>query len=252
MVHLVHPAEIVARVQAVFASGRTTRDIAREFGLSEATVGHWRRGDRRSNLEHGSCPRCRSGTLPDSYAYLLGSYLGDGYITAHRRGVQSLSVYCSDDYPVVMSEVGAAVREVFGTGTCHVPRAGCTEVKSYSKHWTCVFPQHGPGRKHTRPIVLEPWQQEIVDKHTGPFLRGLFHSDGCRITNWTTRRVAGEVKRYTYPRYFFSNESADIMGLCQAALDRLGVAWRMPRPNTLSVARREAVAALDVHVGPKS
>lgn len=64
--------------------------------------------------------------------------------------------------------------------------------------------------------------------------------------------MAGEVKRYTYPRYFFSNESADIMGLCQSGLDRLGVAWRMPRPNMLSVARREAVAALDVHVGPKS
>jgi hypothetical protein len=49
----------------------------------------------------------------------------------------------------------------------------------------------------------------------------------------------------------FSNESADIMGLCGAALDRLGTVWRLPRPNMLSVARREAVAALDVHVGPK-
>jgi hypothetical protein len=26
-----------------------------------------------------------------------------------------------------------------------------------------AFPQHGPGRKHERPIVLEPWQLEIVD-----------------------------------------------------------------------------------------
>ncbi|MEU4777066.1 hypothetical protein [Micromonospora sp. NPDC023633] len=35
------------------------------------------------------------------------------------------------------------------------------------------------------------------------------------------------------------------------ALDLLGVAWRMNRRNSLSVARREAVAALDRHVGPK-
>jgi hypothetical protein len=132
------------------------------------------------------------------------------------------------------------------------PRTGSSAVTSYTLHWLCLFPQHGRGPKHTRAIVLEPWQQEVVDEQTGPFLRGLFHSDGCRMTNWTTRRVAGEVKRYTYPRYFFSNEFADIMGLCQGALDRLGVAWRMPRPNMLSVARREAVAALDVHVGPKS
>jgi hypothetical protein len=49
----------------------------------------------------------------------------------------------------------------------------------------------------------------------------------------------------------FVNESTDIMTLCQESLDRLGVSWRMTRRNTLSVARREAVAELDRHVGPK-
>jgi hypothetical protein len=37
-----------------------------------------------------------------------------------------------------------------------------------------------------------------------PFLRGLFHSDGCRMTNWTQRRVTGELKRYEYPGHFFT------------------------------------------------
>lgn len=49
----------------------------------------------------------------------------------------------------------------------------------------------------------------------------------------------------------FSNESADILGLCAGALDQLGIAHRRPRANAISVARREAVAALDEHVGPK-
>jgi DNA-directed RNA polymerase subunit N (RpoN/RPB10) len=49
----------------------------------------------------------------------------------------------------------------------------------------------------------------------------------------------------------FSNESVDIMRLCQESLDQLGVEWRMCRRNLLSVARREAVAELDEHVGPK-
>ena len=31
------------------------------------------------------------------------------------------------------------------------------------QHWPCLFPQHGPGRKHERPIVLEHWQRVIVD-----------------------------------------------------------------------------------------
>ncbi len=56
---------------------------------------------------------------------------------------------------------------------------------------------------------------------------------------------------YKYPRYFFSNESTDILGLCGQALDRLGVSWRFSRRNTISVARRAAVARLDEFVGPK-
>jgi hypothetical protein len=154
-------------------------------------------------------------------------------------------------------------------------RIGCAEIKSYSTHWTCLLPQHGPGKKHTRPIALEQWQQEIVDTHPGLFLRGLIHSDGCRMTNWTHRVVAGEPKRYEYPRRepsaisgpmrrtpvgqsteiaegsFFSNKSLDILGLCCATLDRLGIAYHRPRWDQVSVARREAVAALDAWVGPR-
>ena len=151
-----------------------------------------------------------------------------------------------------MDEVEAAVRAVTPSSVCRVPRPGCTAIKSYSTHWPCLFPQHGPGKKHTRPIVLEPWQQELVERHTPAFLRGLFHSDGCRITNWTRRTVAGVPRRHEYPRWFFTNESADILGLCSAGLGRLGIAHRFPRRDTISVARREAVAALDTAIGPKA
>jgi hypothetical protein len=34
-------------------------------------------------------------------------------------------------------------------------------------------------------------------------------------------------------------------------LDRVGVEWRYNRPNSISIARRDSVAELDVHVGPK-
>jgi hypothetical protein len=132
-----------------------------------------------------------------------------------------------------------------------VQRVGCTEVKSTSKHWVCLFPQHGPGRKHKRQIELAEWQRVIVAEHTGDFVRGLFHSDGCRCVNRVRRRFADGERHYEYPRYFFSNESRDIMRLCGEALDRLGIAWRFARPNLLSVARREAVARLDEFVGPK-
>jgi hypothetical protein len=130
-------------------------------------------------------------------------------------------------------------------------RVGCVAVESTTQHWLCAFPQHGPGHKHERRIVLEPWQQALVEADPRPLVRGLVHSDGCRVMNWTEQRVAGTTKRYTYPRYFFSNVSADIRGIFTDALDRLGVAWRQNNWNSISIARREAVAALDEFVGPK-
>ncbi len=132
---------------------------------------------------------------------------------------------------------------------------GAHNIKVYFKHLGCLFPQHGPGKKHERPIVLEPRQQEIVDAHPWEFVRGLIHSDGCRITNWTTRLVGGERKRYEYPRYFFTNVSDDIRQLFTDTLDKPGVDWthctRHGNPYNISVAKKASVALMDAHVGPK-
>lgn len=250
-----HPKELVDEARRLYATGLNAADVARRVGLPWSTVHHWCRGDRRPpDVDRTACPRCTGAALDiERYAYLLGQYLGDGHITTGRRHVHCLSIFCADNYPEVRAEVASALSVVLpASKVSFVQRIGCTEVKSYSTHWTCLFPQHGAGKKHERPIVLQEWQQTIVDAHPGAFLRGLIHSDGCRMTNWATRRVAGELKRYEYPRYFFSNKSLDILALCCAALDRLGIAYRRPRWDQVSVARREAVAALDVWVGPKT
>jgi len=63
------------------------------------------------------------------------------------------------------------------------PRWNMLNLVSYSTHWPHLFPQHGPGRKHEREIALAPWQQLIVDRFPGRLLRGLIHSDGCRVEN---------------------------------------------------------------------
>lgn len=107
-------------------------------------------------------------------------------------------ITCDDHWPGLMDAAEEAVRRVFPADqVCRVRKTGCHHVKVYSKHLTCMFPQHGPGEKHERRIALEDWQQEIVDAHPWEFVRGLIHSDGCRITSWTTRMVGGERKRYT-------------------------------------------------------
>ena len=117
---------------------------------------------------------------------------------------------------------------------CCVQQPGYTAVKSYSKHWPCLFPQHGPGRKHHRKIGLDQWQFIIVQKYPGELASGLFHSDGWRGVNRVRRRLADGDRWYEYPRYLFSNESKDILRLCGQTLDQLGVAWRFSRRNAVS------------------
>lgn len=252
-----HPRATVEEARRLAEVGLRPGEIARRLELSEYTVVHWLRGDRRGPGSDGrdqACARCHGAPLDEEqYSYLLGAYLGDGYINVGRRGVASLSVFCGDAWPGVAADVRGALRAVMpSSSVCSVSKVGCSEVKSYSTHWPCLFPQHGPGRKHTRPIILEPWQLLIAEQAAGQLLRGLFHSDGCRITNWAQRRTPTGTKRYEYPRYLFSNKSTNILGICATALDRLGVAYRRPRWDTISVTRRSAVAALDDFVGPKS
>ncbi|GAA1159742.1 hypothetical protein GCM10009630_67330 [Kribbella jejuensis] len=237
---------------AAIGSGESLNSISKRLGISRAALREWRdNGDRR--VRPSECPRCGTGSLDaSSYAQLLGLYLGDGCLSRHRRDVYALRIACDDSYPRLIDEAADAVRAVHPSRPVHrVQAVGYTAVVSYWKHWPCLFPQHGPGPKHRRTITLADWQQTIVADHPEPFLRGLFNSDGCRVANWTTRTVAGEPKRYEYPRYMFSNESQDIMHLCRRTLDLLNIPWRMPRPNALSVARREAVERMDAFIGPK-
>lgn len=190
-----------------------------------------------------------------AYGYLLGLYLGDGHIVSKPKQ-HRLSVYCGDSWPGLIDEAERTMRAVMATpGVARRQRTGCTEVMSFSAHWTCLFPQHGSGKKHDRTIALKPWQQQIVDEHPWAFVRGLIHSDGCRNMNWTTRIVGGVRKRYEYPRYWFTNVSDDIRRLYTDTLDKLGIEWknctRHGRPYNISVAKRASVALMEIHVGAK-
>jgi len=235
-------------------AGLNDSQIARESGIPRRTIRDWRSGrtpdfDRVRTFpgNHGpSCVVCEGDPtrLPlPAYIYLLGLYLGDGYIASHGRGVFRLRIVCADAYPHLIQCCESAMAEVLPNKVSRVPKVGCTEVASYSKHWPCLFPQHGPGRKHERKIELTPWQQELVGLDPRPLIRGLLHSDGCRVLNW--------VNGTPYPRYHFSNVSADIRGIFGRACDQLGVEWRPNNPWWLSVARRGSVALLDGFVGAK-
>ena len=242
----------------LLAEGHSHAEVARRVGISRATVRRWQDAGREAVLSSpkrlavADCPeRCdrRLGAPPAPYAYLLGQYLGDGTMVHTRRGVYRLFVTCCADYPGVIGEVCDAIRAVVpGNAIGRNPKPGAFDITCYSTHWPCLFPQHGPGRKHSRPIVLEPWQSAIaLDRHPGAFVRGLIHSDGCRTVN----RIRKARADYEYVRYMFSNRSDDIRALFVDACDRLGIESRPMGRYGVSVARRGSVEALETIVGPK-
>ncbi|MFD8421426.1 helix-turn-helix domain-containing protein [Streptomyces sp. NPDC059466] len=249
------------RALALVAQGRSLNSVSKETGASRSAIRSWRsRLDPLPQMRNPPCARCGPTAMapPDTaaYSYLLGLYLGDGCISPHRKAGYFLRIACANAWPGLIEACAAAVEAANPSGkSSRVQEVGYVSVVGYSRHWPCLFPQHGPGKKHERPIVLEPWQQEIVGAHPWEFVRGLVHSDGCRITNWTTRLVGGARKRYEYPRYFFTNASDDIRRLYTDTLDALGVRWthctRGGNPYNISVAQKTSVALMDTHVGPK-
>lgn len=255
-------------VRWLFRLGLNNCQISRITGISVPTVWKWRRRPsewpriRRINGQVGGpgapCPRCHGrGVDEPAYTYLLGQYLGDGYIVLMRRGVYKLQITMTAVYRQMINECVDAMAAVRSSGCRpNIQNAeGCVNVYAYWKHWPCMFPQHGKGRKHERRIRLEAWQKELVARYPHLLFRGLIQSDGWRGTNpikrsFTTRR--GVVTRsYTYPRYLFTNSSSDIRGIFAEACDLYGVRWRRSRWNAISVARKEDVRKLDLVIGRK-
>lgn len=116
-----------------------------------------------------------------------------------------------------------------------------------------AFPQHGAGRKHLRPIVLEDWQLELTHAHPEALLRGLIHSDGCRVVNrFRTKLPSGRVAGYSYVRYFFTNMSADIRRIFFEHCELLEIRVTQSNHRNLTVSHRRSVAILEQVVGPKT
>jgi len=237
-------------VLRLIAAGATDGAVANVLGIPRETVRDWRRaagaGKRYVTKLDPACPVCCPGVPFDksAYAYLLGLYLGDGWLSEHRRKVFKLRVSLDARQPAIFEECKRAIIDVApGRRIGHQSGRGCVIVGAYWKHWCCLFPQHGPGRKHSRRIELARWQLEIARAFPNRLLRGLIHSDGCRVAN----RVGGGV----YPRYLFSNRSADILRIFCRACEVFGVSWTQPSFKHISVAKARDVARLDAIIGAK-
>jgi hypothetical protein len=245
----VHPVGQVEQVLALHRDGLSSYAISRKTGIARSTLQHWLVEPDRA-LARGKSREVSPRKAPEMYAYLLGLYLGDGWIRRYPRTWQ-LVLSLDSRYERIVTDAREAVRTFTPSGITRARRRRderVVDVTAYGKHWLQLFPQHGPGRKHHRVIALTDWQREITHRHPEDLLRGLIQSDGCRVVA-SIRGPKG--KRYSYARYYFSNRSADIRGIFCEHLDLLSIGWTQSMEYVIQVARRPGVAALDRFIGPK-
>jgi hypothetical protein len=251
----VHPPHVREEVLALVAQGINDCEISRRTGIPRATVRDWRRPTYKSRRDYPLeiCPRCWRGAkpirfTPEDYAELLGLYLGDGCISEMPR-TQKLRITLDAKYPRIIERLKALLARCFpenSVGVVEKPDS-CHEVWVHCMHLACLLPQHGPGKKHERMLVLEPWQTALIEAAPWGFLRGCILADGCAFVNRTGP--------YEYLTYEFGNLSEDLVGMFTSACDLVGLHYRVNQWNGkwhVRINRRPSVAKMLEHVGLKA
>jgi hypothetical protein len=244
----VHASWVRLQAAELIAQGLNDCEVSRRLGVPRETVRDWRAPRYVPRSRH-LCPRCWRRTTPvhltpEDYAERLGLYLGDGHISAGAR-TERLRLMLDAKYPVIVDEAEellARVVPVNSVGRHYRYDGRMATLDAYHRHWSCLFPQHGLGKKHDRPIRLEPWQEAFVSASPWRFLRGCIRSDGCLFINRTGK--------YEYESYDFANTSRDILELFASTCAVVGVECRL-YAKSVRIYRRASVELMLEHVGRK-
>ena len=241
-------------VRRLLGRGLSDYEIARRVDVNRGTVQNWRlKGIPEPVEQPAFIPKEWADDRLAAYAYLLGLYLGDGYVGTHPRTF-SLIIACDRGHTDLVAECRCVV-DLFAAKPSALQIVGETKsvrVVSYGQVWPKLFPQHGPGKKYQRKIELASWQRSITERFPHQLLRGLVHPDGSRCFNTFKVTLKTGPKEYSYPRYFFTNYSTDIQGIFTDTCDQLGIRWSRSNWRNISIAHRDSVAHLDSFIGLKS
>lgn len=249
------------QILQLLEAGLLRNEIAKLLNINWRQVDYWAMNKARVSqlVEEGDLKSlsCRfESDLGYQYAYILGCYLGDGYLNKQGKYTWKIRISSDVKYPNIIKEQTQSLDKLFG-GAFTNQIGNCVTVMCYDKNLPIYFPQHGTGRKHDRVIQLESWQQSIVDRHPAAFLKGLYHSDGSRYIH--------RHREYERSMYNFTNRSKDIIDLFCSVCNILDVRYvkrvrdckgrdgRITgRIWTVTIHRKDEVAKCDKFLGPKT
>lgn len=196
----------------------------------------------------------------EAYAYILGFYLGDGCLGQPNKTGRGfvLQITNQADFLDMNTRIVAALECLFPTKRVTFYKrlnSNAIDIKLCAMDLNILFP-HGKGTKHTRKIVLERWQKDIIREYPKSFIRGMLESDGCRF--------APRLKACpTYIIYQFHNCSKDLHLIIHEIANQLGLAYTFRDSKSerkgkavqsfiTSFNRKEDVNFLDSFIGKKS
>lgn len=199
--------EEVREVLELVELGLNDCEISRRTGIPKGTIRDWRRGkiprcerDGDRIVPSDCCANCghpqhEFEQVPvHEYAYLLGLYLGDGCISAHRRGVFRLRITLDSRYPGIISECAEAMAAVLPSSKVGVlphRKQNSVEVSSFSRAWPGLACSHSmePARSM---IERSGWSNGSVESWNeiprGCSVVSSTQTDVTRSTRSDTRR----------------------------------------------------------------
>lgn len=206
-----------------FVKSNTYADASKKYGIPYTTIKNW--------VTRGSVPNSiKLHTLRTSadvdpihliektlgyklYSYLLGAYLGDGWIV--KQPTQIKFFICKDRSRQTLLRFWERILSKIGTVDTFHRKTNCDVLKiCLGLEYLKIFPQAGDGRKHFRDVKLTSWQTDIIDYKF--LLLGLFHTDGsCYKPTPTSTKLV----------YEFSNASMDIIEIYKTCLEKLQIGF---------------------------
>jgi transcriptional regulator with XRE-family HTH domain len=242
----------------LYNEGLNLSKISKKLGISRSTIRYWTSGKLKNNilkLENFNPEKyIIENKIESVYSYVLGLYLGDGYINKQGR-TYKIRFFLDGKYKTLNDFVRKNLSLLFpknSIGTLKTKKINSTDtsmeiISCHNNYITSLFPQHGPKKKHQRSIILEEWQLKIIEPSY--LLTGLFHSDGSYYLNNKTKKN----------EYSFSNYSLEIIQIFKNCLEHYNVSNFICKTRInknikyqIFVTKKESVEKLNSLIGTKN
>jgi hypothetical protein len=140
-----HSAAEVSEALALSAAGLSDREVSQITGVPRRTVADWRHGRTPRRTATGElCAGLTPSPPPGEYAYLLGLYLGDGWIS---EGPRAFKIRFALDaaYPDIIAECARALEAIVPGKSAWRGEVGASTLRCIGAAGRAYFPSTAPG-----------------------------------------------------------------------------------------------------------